>query len=320
MSDTRSNGSRRTPCDGPAHGVRGLPGKTWAWHRSISSGQEEIWIARLQVAGCELWAFTERPARARVLLEAYSESRAVAMKLHRQWGGRVRAVDARAWIKTRPTPPTRIGRRLEIIHEKARGRKKPEGLRLRIPHGLAFGSGEHATTFMLLRALVHHNEWSKTDVRRTSVLDLGTGSGVLALTARLFGARKIVATDFDADAIRTARQNEALNFPAPLIRWRRADVKKLRPTARYDLVLANLFSGILVEAAPQIAGCVAPGGQLWLSGILVSQQQEVIAAYRGQGMEIIRVYRRGKWIMLKLRSPRQDEAPTGGAMNATHTK
>ena len=214
------------------------------------------------------------------------------------WGGRVRAVDAREWIKTCPTPSTQIGRRLEIVHEKAQSRKKPAWPRLHIPHGLAFGSGEHATTYMLLLALARQDDWSKTAVRRTTVLDLGTGSGVLALTARLFGARKIVATDFDPDAVRTARQNEALNFSTPLIRWRRADVRKLRATVRYDLVLANLFSGILGEAAPQIAGCVSPGGQLWLSGILNSQQEEVVSAYRGQGLKLIRAVRRGKWVML----------------------
>jgi ribosomal protein L11 methyltransferase len=258
-----------------------------------------MWIERLAVAGCVSWACTERPRRARVLLEAYVESRAAAVALTRQWGGRVRSVDVREWIKKRPTPPTLIGRRLEIVHEKARSRKKPGWPRLHIPHGLAFGSGEHATTYMLLRALARHDAWSQTDV-----FDLGTGSGVLALTARLFGARKIVATDFDPDAVRTARQNEALNFSRPLIRWRRSDVRKLRATARYDLVLANLFSGILDEAALQIARCVSPGGQLWLSGILDSQQEEVIAAYRAQGLQLIRTFRRGKWIMLQWTRPR----------------
>ena len=273
--------------------------QTWCWRRWIVSGQQEKWIGRLQAAGCPAtagWAFTERPQRLRVLLEVYVESRAAAVALTRQWDGRIRAVDAREWVKTRPTPPTQIGRRLEIVHEKARSRTKPGWPRLCIPHGLAFGSGEHATTYMLLRALTRWPDWTKT-----TVFDLGTGSGVLALTARLFGARKIVATDFDTNAIRTARQNEALNFSKPLIRWRRADVRKLRTTARYDLVLANLFSGILGEAAPQIAGCVSPGGQLWLSGILNSQQEEVIAAYRGQGLQLIRAVRRGKWIMLVLR-------------------
>jgi ribosomal protein L11 methyltransferase len=274
--------------------------RIWGWRRWIASGQQETWIGRLQAAGCPAsagWAFTERPLRARVLLEAYVESRAAAVALTRLWGGRVRAVNSREWIETRPAPPTQIGRRLEIVHEKARSRKRPAWPRLHIPYGLAFGSGEHATTYMLLRALARQADWSGA-----AVLDLGTGSGVLALTARLFGARKIVATDFDPDAVRTARQNEALNFSKPLIRWRRADVRRLRAPARYDLVLANLFSGILGEAAPQIAGCMSPGGQLWLSGILDSQREEVIAAYRGQGLQLIRAVHRGKWVMLVLRS------------------
>jgi ribosomal protein L11 methyltransferase len=248
-----------------------------------------------------------------MLLEAYVDSRAAALALTRKWGGRVRAVNVRDWMQTHPAPPLRIGRRLELIHEKARSKKAPDLPQLLIPHGVAFGSGEHATTYLLLRALTQRNDW-----RKISVLDLGTGSGVLALAARLFGARKIVATDFDPDAVRTARQNEALNFSAPLIRWRRADVRKLRATARYDLVLGNLFSGILAEAAPSIAGCVASGGELWLSGILQSQQDEVIAAYRGRGLQPIRVVRRGKWIMLALGA--DQAAGAGGAKKATQTK
>jgi len=268
----------------------------WSWRRSIAPGQEETWIARLDAAGCVAWAFTERPGRARVLLEGYVKSRSAASALAREWGGRVVNADSHRWLKTRPSPPTRIGSKLEIVHDKTGNRKKEEASRLCIPHGLAFGSGEHATTYMLLRALAGRGDWSGT-----SVLDLGTGSGVLALAARLFGARKIVATDFDPDAVRTARQNEALNFAQPLIRWRQTDVKKLHAKTRYDLVLANLFSGILAEAAAQIAGCVAPDGELWLSGVLHSQQREVVAAYRGQGLRLIRVIRRGKWVMILLK-------------------
>jgi ribosomal protein L11 methyltransferase len=138
---------------------------------------------------------------------------------------------------------------------------------------------------------------------RLRVLDLGTGSGVLALAARLLGARKIVATDFDPDAIRTSRENEALNFARPEIRWQVGDVNKLRAGARYDLVLANLFSGILSDAATRIAGCVAPGGELWMSGILASQQREVIAAYRGQSLQLQETRRRGKWVLLQWAKP-----------------
>ena len=147
---------------------------------------------------------------------------------------------------------------------------------------------------MLLRALAR-----RTDLVGDRVLDLGTGCGVLALAARLFGARKIVATDFDAEAIRTARQNEALNFPGNVIRWQKADVKRLRVKACYDLVLANLFSGILCAAADPIAASLAAGGELWMSGILRTQQEEVEAAYRRAGLRLIRVVRRGKWVMLQ---------------------
>jgi ribosomal protein L11 methyltransferase len=276
---------------------------SFVWRRWIAPSAQEGWVGEIQKAGFVSWAFMEKPRRSRVWLEVYLDSRAAAAKLPPAWGGRLCPLKESAWLDTRPTPPTAIGRRLEIIHEKAPIPKKSPHPQLHIPHGLAFGSGEHATTFMLLREITRLTESSPTALRDMTVLDLGTGSGVLALAARLFGARKIVATDFDSEAVRTARQNEALNFSRPLIRWIRADVKKLRSRVRYDLVLANLFSGILSEAAPQIAGAVLPGGKLWLSGILKSQEEDVRTAYTGQGLKWIATRRRGKWIVLQWAKP-----------------
>ena len=227
------------------------------------------------------------------MLAVYSANRADVTALGKIFGGKIRAIAAEESLSPRATPPTRIGRKLEIIHESLPRQGRSPAC-LCVPHGVAFGSGEHATTFMLLRALTAADDW-----KGTTVLDLGTGSGVLALAARHFGARKITATDFDPDAVRTARENEALNFSAPLIRWRRADVRRLRAKSTYDLVLANLFSGILVEAAPQITGSVASSGQLWLSGILHSQQKEVVAAYRAEGLKLKRTIHRGKWLLLQ---------------------
>jgi ribosomal protein L11 methyltransferase len=254
--------------------------------------QRELWLARLGAIPGLSPVLTERPDHSRSMLEIYTPDPSKARKLVRRFGGKVRVVKAEEWIATQPAAPTRLGRDLEIIHGPSLGDGAARH-RLQIPHGLAFGSGDHATTHLLLRALI-----AREDCRGTRVLDLGTGSGVLALTARLLGARKIVATDFDAEAVRTARENEALNFSTPLVRWQCADVTRLRAQARYDLVLANLFSGILCEAAPQIAASLAPGGQLWLSGILRSQQGEVIAAYVAWELKLARAVSRGKWVML----------------------
>ena len=273
---------------------KALVNKTWYWRRWIKAGEQDAWITRLQAEGCLTWTFTERPNRVRILLAVYQREQAGAAALQRLFGGQIRAIEDNAWIP-RPTPPTCIGDRLKIVHEeKKRDSKVGDVPRLHVPHGVAFGSGEHGTTYMLLKTLAHRDHWNET-----TVLDLGTGSGVLALAARLFGARKIVATDFDADAVRTARQNETLNFSKPTIRWQCTDVKRLRPTVLYNLVLANLFSGILCEASKAIAGCVAQDGELWLSGVLKSQQSEVTAAYRTQGLRLIETQVRGKWVMLR---------------------
>jgi ribosomal protein L11 methylase PrmA len=75
-------------------------------------------------------------------------------------------------------------------------------------------------------------------------------------------------------------------------------VKRLRSKARFDLVLGNLFSGILCEAAAPIASALSPAGQLWLSGILRGQEAEVIATYKAQKLRLVRSLRRGKWVML----------------------
>jgi ribosomal protein L11 methyltransferase len=269
------------------------PAETWCWHRRILAREEENWIKRL--GADTFWTLVAKPGGTRPLLSAYASSRGAVEELRRQWGGKVRRVRAEEWTTSRPVSPLRIGGKLEIVHEETRASAKKRPIpRLHIPCGLAFGSGEHATTAMLLRALARQG-----DLSGSRVLDLGTGSGILALAARQFGARRIVATDFDADAIRTARQNEMLNFGDSLIRWRQADVKRLRATARHDLVLANLYSGILVQAAERIAGSVGPGGRLWLSGILREQEREVIAAYRRRNLRLFRAARRGKWVLLQ---------------------
>jgi ribosomal protein L11 methyltransferase len=268
--------------------------RVWSWQRWIAPAQQSGWVARLEQLGAA-WTLTERPDRKRWLLAVYAPNRREVERLRSSCRGRVLDLPPGAWLPAKSPPPLRFGKRL-IVHAELPPGARPGNDALVIPHGLAFGSGEHATTGLLLRALTQRTTWGR-------VLDLGTGSGVLALAARRLGATDITATDFDPDAIRTARENELRNFPHPRIVWRKGDVRRWRPGRGYDLVVANLFSGILAEVAGVIAASVRAGGELWVSGILRAQEAEVLRAYRAQDLRRIEVKRRGKWVMIRFTRP-----------------
>ena len=256
----------------------------WRWRRRFARQDEPLWQERM--GGALNWMIVEKPGAVLLVMEAWFARRTPADALVRRWGGRVERVTS---VLPPPAAPVRVSAQLEIVHDETC--RRTEG-RLIIPYGMAFGSGEHATTLMLLRALVRRKAW-----REATVLDLGTASGVLALAARWLGAAEVTGTDFDASAIRTARANERLNFRSRKVRWEVADATRLRARPKYSLVLANLFSGVLAEAAPRIARALTPGGELWLSGVLRSQDREVSAAYRAVGLRHLRTWTRGKWVM-----------------------
>ena len=115
------------------------------------------------------------------------------------------------------------------------------------------------------------------------------------MAAKLLGADDILGTDFDALALRTAKENLA-NNKLGKIKLLRSDVLKWKPTRTWDVVAANLFSGVLIEAAPTIVSCLEKNGKLLLSGVLRNQEKEVLCSFEALGITFERVARRGKWI------------------------
>lgn len=174
----------------------------------------------------------------------------------------------RSWMDN--FQPMRFGQRLWIVpswHEAP----EPQAVNLLLDPGLAFGTGTHPTTSLCLQWL------DGQELDGCSVLDFGCGSGILAIAALLLGAQHAVGTDIDPQALEASRDNASRNgiaaerFPLYLP----GDM----PTGTYDVVVANILAGPLVQLAPTISAHVRPGGRLALSGILAEQAEEVRAAY-----------------------------------------
>lgn len=145
----------------------------------------------------------------------------------------------------------------------------PAALNLTLDPGLAFGTGSHPTTRLCLAWL------AQAELRRSKVLDYGCGSGILAIAAAKLGAREVVGTDIDPQAIAAATDNARRN--AVNIRFATPDAL---PPARFDVIVANILANPLILLAPALAERVNAGGRLVLSGVLDSQADDVMAAYR----------------------------------------
>ena len=143
-----------------------------------------------------------------------------------------------------------------------------------IEPSMGFGTGHHQTTRLCLRLL------SDVDVTGRDVLDLGTGSGVLAMAAALSGARQVEAIDVDADAIASAEASATMNPLPATLRFRVADFRA-DPVAPAGIVLANLTGGMLTTSAPALAALARPGGTLILSGFDHTEADGVVKAFAG---------------------------------------
>jgi ribosomal protein L11 methyltransferase len=193
-------------------------------------------------------------------------------------------------------PEQLIGRRFAVRGTHLRGPAAAGRITLTLDAGLAFGSGEHGSTRGCLRAL------ERVAYRRPRrILDMGTGSGILALAAARLLHRRVLASDIEPWSVRVAQQNAALNRLGGLVRvrladgWQHAAIRKSGP---YDLVFANILARPLCLMARLLATSLAPGGTAILSGLLTSQAAAVLSAHRGCGLAVEASIQEGPWTTL----------------------
>ena len=280
--------------------LEALPEVMYLWRKIAEprwlSAHESILQAR---SGGRL-AIISRPGRKRWQLQIACTSRNDSRKLVEEFGGRTEKLP-RNWLKqfadAEKRKPLRIGARLVIARSKVRaqccGVKKPR--LLVIPASAAFGTGEHATTAMSLRLLERlTREWKNS----WSLADLGTGSGILALAAKRFGAGRLVGIDVDPKAISVAKANARLN-KIDNVDFKLGDLRKWKSWAGRDIVAANLYSELLIEILPKLKR----SNWLILSGVLRMHENKFFHALRRNKIEIVKINRRGKWIAVLAQPP-----------------
>ncbi len=282
--------------------AKALPRRIWRWVRHASATHEDAWRERLAFLGPANLVVHTRPGTKMIRLEAYHTSAAPLRQVAREFGGTVDQLDAEKLVARANAPrlPLRLARDLAVMdaHGTWPAKEKKPRILLRIGGAMAFGTGEHATTAACLR-LVRDEAARLED--GWPMLDIGTGSGILAIAAEKLGAAQVVAFDYDPRAVKAAQANAKRNR-CRRVKISRADLLAWKPgRARYPLVAANVFSEILRAAAPQIVDAVAPGGCLVLSGILRVQEKETLATFLDRKLQLEKTSRRGKWVTLQLR-------------------
>ncbi|MCL5959001.1 MAG: 50S ribosomal protein L11 methyltransferase [Chloroflexi bacterium] len=215
---------------------------------------------------------------------------------------------ANAWKKFYEVQ--RIGRRVVIVPSWQTYEPKPEDVVLQLDPGMAFGTGLHPTTRLCLQLL---EEMLKSD---SCVLDLGTGSGILAIAAAKLGAKEILALDIDPVAVDVARANVALNLVSDVVQVHQGTSgdptsgrmahqdgtgSGQRQLAGFDLVVANISANTIISLSPALAGALRPGGSLIASGIIEDRLAQVLDALNEARLDLVEVRRETDWVALHLR-------------------
>jgi len=212
----------------------------------------------------------------------------------------VGTVEAKDWVRSslEGLKPVHAGR--FVVHgAHDRDKVPPSAIGIEIEAALAFGTGHHGTTRGCLEMLDYLAR-SRSPER---VLDLGTGSGVLAIAAAKLWRRPILATDIDLGSVVAARGNARLNGVCPLVECVHAagfDAPQIKARGPFDLVFANILLAPLKRLAAPMGQAIPPGANVILSGLMVSHASAALAAYRTQGLTLERRIDREGWTTMLL--------------------
>lgn len=187
-----------------------------------------------------------------------------------------------------------VGKRLVVKPRWQDYQPQPDEIVIALDPGMAFGTGTHPTTQLCLAAL------EDAPVAGARVLDLGTGSGILAIAAAMLGADSVDALDTDSVAVAAARENIAEAGLADRVTVQEGTLPLPAPAARYDVLLANITAQTLITLAPHLPTVLAEGGRLLACGIIDSKAAAVLATFKAVGLACLRRRDAGDWVLLEL--------------------
>jgi ribosomal protein L11 methyltransferase len=257
-----------------------LPVTVRAYLSAASDGHAREAIATVDEALGHLRAFDLRPIGELVTRPVHEADWAEAWKSH--------------------FPVVRVGRRIVIRPTWRRHRRADDEVVIALDPGMAFGTGLHPTTRLCLSALEDVAGRGRLDGAR--LLDVGCGSGILAVAGVRLGARGALGLDVDPIAIEATAANARRNGVARRVRARLGSLPSGEPP--HDVVVANLIASLLIELAASLAAELGPGGILLASGIYVDREAAVREAFEGAGLDVTGRLEEGDWVAIEAVKPR----------------
>ncbi len=284
----------------------------WRWQKRITADPETLlrWESLIDEGFVPDGTVSQTAGQKTALVEVFTTDPSRAEDLQLAFGGRAETIDAQAMMRPAPSDgePLRIRNQLvvtestEVAMIEALQARFPGRAVLSFPPELAFGTGRHGTTGTCLRLLADIAAEKRRAGLSWNILDVGHGTGILAIAAVVLGAESGLGLDNDNFAVEVGKRNaQRHGLDASRCPFIGADLAEWCPPGerRYEVLVANLFAGLLVEHIKKIANWLAADGDVVVSGILRTQVDQVLAAAAQAGLTFETPCRSGKWVAMR---------------------